>query len=848
MDIDLELYRRDVRVSVRPEVRLSVIDISPETPERTLVFLHGFGGKAVQWVYQLQEFSDGDRVIAIDQRGHGRSDRPRLDFGMPALVNDVEGTLDALGINQKVVLVGHSFGGAVATEFALANPMRVERLVLIATSGEFRLNPLYRFLLNLPATFLQFIAPLTRGWLGAPPPILKSWYQENLSRWRGWELFKRLDTPALVIRGQHDRVFEKPMFAEVAQSIPDVEEADVGASGHMVMLERRDAVNRLIHRFLEETPRNWRESETSPVEEQHLSFVKTRPWLPHYEQGVPHTIAVPRVPLHQLLDSAVRRFPSHVALNFEGKKISYRQLGREVNRFANALITLGLKKGDRVMLLMPNLPQMVIGLFGTLKAGGVAVFTLPTSPRDALIHQITESGARFLVTITQFDELIYEIKTMLEPKGISPLENIIFTHVSDYLPLLKQLAFRLSSERRKTHLLDIPMDASMHLFSQLLRAPRKELPEINVTPGDLAAIVYTGGTTDAPKGVMLSHQNLVANALQTRHWIPDAQEGKERILCVLPFAHSYGLTATLNLGIALGATLIVKPRFEVEDVLNTIKRSQPTLFPGVPQMYMAINDFPGVRRFNISSIKACISGSAPLPVEVQETFEKLTRGRLVEGYGLTEASPVTHGNPLNGQRKVSSIGIPFPSTEARVVDLRRGKKEVPVGQIGEMAVRGPQVMMGYWQREDETGKILSRDGWLLTGDIAQMDPDGYFRIISRKADMWYPSKVAEPAFPRDVEEVIFEVPQVKEVAVVAIAGQPIAFVIAKRERPTAEALIAYCKRRLPPELVPRLVIFMDDFPRTFIGKVLRRELAKHLDLSQPDGLARAKVEAGIEPE
>jgi long-chain acyl-CoA synthetase len=326
---------------------------------------------------------------------------------------------------------------------------------------------------------------------------------------------------------------------------------------------------------------------------------------------------------------------------------------------------------------------------------------------------------------------------------------------------------------------------------------------------------------------MLSHRNLVANTLQTRHWIPDAQEGQERFLCVLPISHSYGMTTALNVPIVLGATLLLKAKFEVSDILGTIKRHHPTIFPGVPGMYVAINDYPGVRKFGIASINACISGSAPLPIEVQEAFEKLTRGRLVEGYGLTEASPVTHGNPLNGTRKVGSIGVPFPSTEARIVDLKKGMKEMPVGQIGELAVRGPQVMMGYWGKTEETERHLSRDGWLLTGDVAQMDNDGYFRIIARKADMWYPSKPGDPAFPRDVEEVLFEVPQIKEAAVVAIAGQPIAFVIARIERPTAKEIIAYCERRLPPELVPRLVIFVDDFPRTFIGKVLRRELAKH---------------------
>ncbi len=833
MEIDLELYRQDVRVRVRPEVRLSLIDIAPEQPERTLVFLHGYGGKAAQWIYQLREFSGDNRVIAIDLRGHGRSDQPRARFSMADLIADLEGVLDVLGVNQKVTLVGHSFGGAIATEFAHAHPERVERLVLIATSGEFKLNRLYRLLLRLPATVLQLLAPYTRNWLGAPPPVLKAWYQENLARWRGWELFPRLSPPTLVIRGHQDRVFEKPLFEQVTRLIPGAEDVDVRASGHMVMLERREAVNRAIRRFLAAEPRTWRQDQASPAEARRSSLQKSRPWLAHYDAGVPHTIAVPRVPLHHLLDSSARRFPSHTAINFEGKKFTYRQLAAQVNRFANALLRLGLEPGDRVMLLLPNLPQLVIGFYGTLKVGGVAVFTLPTSNQEELIRQVEDCRASVLVTLTQFDELIYQIKTHLTHGGVSPLKHIIFTHISDYLPLPKRLAFRFSAERRKLHLLDIPMDADMHLFNRLLASSSPRNPEVQVSPSEMAAIIYTGGTTDVPKGVMLSHRNLVANALQTRHWMPDAQEGKERFLCVLPFTHSYGLTTGLNLPIALGATLLVKPRFDVEDALHTIKRYRPTIFPGVPQMYMAINDFPQVRKYGVRSIKACISGSAPLPVEVQETFEKLTRGKLVEGYGLTEASPVTHGNPLNGLRKVGSIGIPFPSTEARVVDLVKGRTEVPVGQIGELAVRGPQVMLGYWQKPEETHRVLSRDGWLLTGDIAQMDSDGYFRIISRKADMWYPSKIAEPAFPRDVEEVLFEVPQVKEAAVVAIAGQPIAFVIARRERPSAEALIAYCKRRLPPELVPRLIIFVDDFPRSFIGKVLRRELAKRVDLSDP---------------
>jgi long-chain acyl-CoA synthetase len=472
------------------------------------------------------------------------------------------------------------------------------------------------------------------------------------------------------------------------------------------------------------------------------------------------------------------------------------------------------------MILMPNLPQLVIAFFGVLKAGATVVFTLPITDPDELVRQVTDSGAKVLITITKFGDAARQIKSQ------TSLEHIIFTNAGDYLPPLKYALFKIVREKEDGHLLHFALEPGMHLLSRMLYTYSGRSPQVEVSSDDLAVIIYTAGTTAAPKGVMLSHRNLVANILQTRHWLPEAKEGQERFLCVLPFSHAYGLTAALGVGISLGATLILKAKFEVVSVLETIRREHPTIFPGIPSMYVAINSFPGARKYGISSIKACLSGSAPLPVEVQESFERQTKGRLVEGYGITEASPVTHANPLNGRRKVGSIGAPLPSTEAKIVDLATGK-DVPVGQIGELAVRGPQVMQGYWNQPEETKKVITPDGWLLTGDVARMDEEGYFQIVSRKADMWYPTKPGNPAFPRDVEEVLFEVPQVKEAAVVAIANQPIAFVIAhKKERPSAESLIAFCKRRLPPELVPRLIIFVDDFPRSFIGKVLRRELAR----------------------
>ena len=818
MGIDLDLYRHEVRVSSDPLVRLSALDVSPDHPQRTFVFLHGFGGQALQWQYQLEKFSLENRVIALDLRGHGLSDKPSGGYDMPRIQADLEAALDVLKVKGPFVLVGHSFGGAVATEFALAHPERVERLILVATAGQFKLNPFFRLALHLPNWALRLIDPFTRSWLSAPPHALKPYYLQNLSRWVGWDKFSALTVPTLVVRGHRDQVFERPFFERVAKSIPGAEDADIGGSGHMVMLERREAVDRAIERFLgEESKSSWRDTPSVVVKKKGAreDLRTSRPWLRFYEAGVPYTVGIPNIPLHHLLRSSVRRFPLQPAIFFEGARLSYRRLNHEANRFANALLALGVDKGTRVVLLLPNLPQMVVGFFGVMKAGAVAVFIPPMTEPEEIVRQVKDVEASVLVTLTPWAGLAGQIQ-----QG-SGVPHVILTDPADYLPFWKQWISRWHN--RGFHL------TNALTFRRWLRGQSDKSPAVDVQPEDLAVVQFTGGTTAASKGVMLSHRNLVANALQTRHWMPNVVEGGERFLCAVPIFHSYGLTTALNVPVALGATMVLQPQFQIGGIMNSIRAYKPTVFPGVPSMYVAINNFRAARKYGIRSVKACISGSAPLPVEVQEAFEKLTRGRLVEGYGLTEASPVTHANPLGGDRKLGSIGIPLPSTEAAVVDLPTGRKEVQPGQIGELAVRGPQVMMGYWRNEAATREVLTSDGWLLTGDVAQMDEDGYFRIIARKADMWYPDKPGSPAFPRDVEEVIYEIPQVKEAAVVAVAGRPFAFVIAGRERPTPEAVIAYCKRRLPPQLVPRFVIFMEDFPRTFIGKVLRRELAKRYE-------------------
>ncbi|MCB9110460.1 MAG: alpha/beta fold hydrolase [Anaerolineales bacterium] len=814
MDIDFDLYRYEVRISSDPLVRLSAIDVSPERPKRTIVFIHGFGGKAEQWQYQMQKFAMDNRVIALDLRGHGLSDKPSTGYDMPRIQLDLETALTQLKVSTPFILVGHSFGGAVVTDYALNHPDHVEKLIIIATAGEFRLSPLFRLGLNLPSTVLRFVGPFTRRWLHAPPHALREFYHSNMASWRGWDKFAQLSMPTLVIRGHRDIVFDRPLFEKVAGSIPDAEDVDIGVSGHMVMLERREAVDRAITNFLKgDSKKTWRDQSFVAPRTQRDDLKRERTWLNHYEEGVPYTVDTPRIPAHHLLRSAVRRFPNRPAIFFEGAKLTYRALNHEVNRFANALLAQGIGRGARVVLLLPNIPQMVIGYYGTLKAGCTAVLIPPMTEPEELIRQVKEADASVLVTMTTWAGLAKQIQ---DSAGVP---HVVLTDPGQYLSFFK---YWLSRWRNR----GLDFRNALHWNRWLAQHDRKS-PAVDIQPNDMAVIIYTGGTTALSKGVMLSHRNLVANALQTRHWLPDAEEGKERFLCVAPFFHSYGMTAAMNVPVSVGAALILKPQFQTLDVLKTVKKYRPTIFPGSPSMFVAINNFPRVRRYGVGSIKACISGSAPLPVEVQEAFEKLTKGKLVEGYGLTEASPVTHANPLGKNRRLGTIGVPLPSTEAVVVDLGTGRKEVEPGQIGELAVRGPQVMMGYWKNDAATKEVITEDGWLLTGDVAQMDEEGFCRIIARKADMWYPEKGGkEPAFPRDVEEVIYEIPQVKEVAVVAVAGHPFAFVIAGREKPSAESVIGYCKRRLPPHLVPRFVIFMDEFPRTFIGKVLRRELAK----------------------
>ena len=557
-----------------------------------------------------------------------------------------------------------------------------------------------------------------------------------------------------------------------------------------------------------------------------------RPWLAHYSPGVPASIAIPERPLTALLDDAVAHFGANVAIEYYGRRIRYAELGELVERFAHGLRRLGVRPGERVSLCLPNLPQFVIAFYGILKAGAVVVPTNPLYTQPELEHQLNDSGATAMVLL---DQVYPNLAAVRARTGV---RAVVLTSPADYLPLPLALGYRLKEarERRGQPFVDRATrraDASLHDFKAVVRADQAGERDADLDadqplagPDDLAVLQYTGGTTGVAKGAMLTHRNLLANAHQCWSWNEQPLGSEHSSLCVVPFFHSYGLTVAMNLTVLNGSTLVLLPRFTLQDTLKAIRKYKPDLFPGVPTLYLALAREVEQHHQDLSSIKICISGSAPLPLEVQQRFERVSGGRLVEGYGLTEASPVTHCNPVFGDRRVGTIGLPLPNTDAAIVDPETGAI-LPAGQTGEIVVRGPQVMRGYWQRPDETAEVL-RDGWLRTGDIGSMSEDGYFSITDRAKDIIIAS--GYKVFPRDVEEVLYQHPSVLEAAVIGVPdpyrGETVrAYVVLKPgESVTAAELEAFCQERLAVYKVPKQFVFREALPKSFIGKVLRREL------------------------
>jgi long-chain acyl-CoA synthetase len=552
-----------------------------------------------------------------------------------------------------------------------------------------------------------------------------------------------------------------------------------------------------------------------------LSSMLERPWHSSYPEEIPVSIQYDVEPLPNYLKKTASEFPMKAALNFMGKEVTFNELYNYSLRFANYLQKLGIQKGDRVAIMLPNSPQAVIGYYGVLLAGGIVVQTNPLYTERELEYQMSDSGARVILCL----DLLYPRVTAV--KDNTALEHVIVTGIKDFLPFPKNLLYPFVQKKQNNIVVKVEHQGTNHLFPYILKnSPANELT-VDVNPEeDLALLQYTGGTTGFPKGVMLTHSNLVSNTKMIQKWLFKCKRGEEIMLGALPFFHVYGMTACLILGVMDAYKIIIMPRFQVEDILKAIQKHRPTLFPGAPTMYIALLNNPRLKDYDLSSIDACLSGSAPLPVEVQDQFEKVTGGKLVEGYGLTETSPVTHSNLVWGKRMSGSIGVPWPDTDARIVSLETGEP-VDGKEIGELIVRGPQVMKGYWNRPEETANSL-RDGWFYTGDMAYMDEDGYFYIVDRKKDMIIAGGFN--IYPREVEEVLYEFEKVQEVVVVGVPdeyrGETVkAYVVLKEGVTCAEEEIdQFARKYLAAYKVPRQYEFRKELPKTMIGKILRRAL------------------------
>ena len=551
-----------------------------------------------------------------------------------------------------------------------------------------------------------------------------------------------------------------------------------------------------------------------------------RPWISRYAAGVPASVNYPEWTVPDLLLHSAARAPDSSALLFYGACISYRDLDDLTTRLAAALRRLGVRQGDRVALMLPNIPQAVIAYYGALKAGAIVVPTNPLYVERELQIQVIDSGTDTIVALDLFYPRIQAVQT-----ATSLPKRIIITSIRDFLPPLKKFLYPLKARLAKRWI-SAPTGPSIYNLLELIN----ETPEANggqdfglprVQPDDVAQLQYTGGTTGIPKGVMLTHRNVVVNTLQGRAWDPHFQDGRELFLGAIPFFHCYGQSTCQNLAIATGCPIILLPRFHPDEVVKTIHKYRATVFSGVPMMFAKITEFPHVERYNLHSLRVCLSGASPLPADVQKEFERTTGVRIAEGYGLSEAGPTTHCNPLEGTHPSGTMGLPFPDTDARVVDADTGLHDVPNGEAGELIVKGPQVMRGYWNKEEDTQAVL-RDGWLFTGDLVRRNDEGYFFFVDRKKDII--KSRGETVYPREVEEVLLQHKAVSEAAVVGVAdhlyGELVkAYIVTKPGLfVTEEELIRHCAKWLALYKIPAAVEFRQELPRTIIGKILRRTM------------------------
>jgi long-chain acyl-CoA synthetase len=550
-----------------------------------------------------------------------------------------------------------------------------------------------------------------------------------------------------------------------------------------------------------------------------------RPWLSCYDEGVPHTIEYPSVSLNFFLEDAASKHPNSPCTIFKGAKITYREMNELTDRVAAGLASLGVKKGDRVGIFMPNTPQFVMVYFGVLKLGAVVVATNPLYTAREIEHQVNDAGIEIMLVMSNFYNTIKEV----QPK--TKIRQIVVTNLKETLPPVLSFLFTLAKEKKGGFRVTLK-EGDIWLQDLISKFKPEDRPQVEVSPDDIALFQYSGGTTGLSKAAVALHRNLVANSLQIRSWMVNAEEGKETVLMGIPLFHVYGMVAGMCFAMRTAAAMVMVPNpRDLKDVLDNIQKYKATVFPGVPTLYNALNNHPDVvaGKYDLSTIKACISGSAPLLRETKEKFEALTGGKLVEGFGLSEAPTATHCNPLFGDNPPGSIGLPLPDVVCRIISLDDEVTALGPGEEGELVIQGPQVMKGYHNMPTETANTL-RDGWLYTGDIARMDERGFFFIVDRKKELIKPG--GYQVWPREVEEVIITHPKVLEVGVAGVPdayrGETVkAWVVTKPgEAVTEEEIKQFCESKLAKFKIPTHVEFRDELPKTTVGKILRRELVR----------------------
>ena len=834
MRFDVDLHRYTIklpnRVAGDKPLEMSVVDSGAHDEVQTMVFLHGFGGRAAYWEYQLEYFQADYRVVALDLRGHGYTDAPTeaqgARYDVPELNGDIEAALDALKIPEKFILVCHSFGGALATYFLKKHPGRVTSLVIISSAVRFKLRWPGRLVLRVPPkllTWLRKILPYV-GFNAAriypPAHVVYLQNKNGLAVWDGTEYLRSIRIPAMVILGHRDILFSQSSYRAVSKLIPEVEEVLIPVSAHQVMVERPDAVNRAIERFLQGQidPLMLHEHKTQKKSQRRVTLkaLETeRPWLKFYDTRTPYRIKLPTVALPRLLEATARRYAKVPAVDYLGGQLDWRTIEKLANRFANGLLSLRIKPGETVVLALPNIPNWIIAYYGILKMGGIAVLCNGNTDRDILFDRIADTKAVMLITTTErYRNLCTNMHT---DTRTASLHRVAFASRMDHMGWREKIKFALFHNIQDGHWLPWFHHNSQYSklqrrfvkFGQILARGHNFPPDIPLSVDSLAAIVYSYGRSGPSLPIPLTHRNLAANALQLRHWLPEARPGAERFLAQQPLSLAYGLTGLMHLGVYLGATLILMPETDIPLLLKTIKKKQPTYFPTTPPVIQQLANTPGVRRYGLSSIRVCAVSGAPLALEIREMFEKITRGRLVEAYGLAEASPAVIAMPLAGRRQSEVVGLPLPDTEAKIVDLDSGATLGP-DQVGELWVRGPQVFSGYTgadiQRASMATARVLHDGWLSTDDIASVDENGYFTIIDRKENMLV--RDGHRIFPRQVEDALYEHPAIALAKVKRVQEEDgvvrlqASVTLHRNLAASADELMKYCARRLHPNALP----------------------------------------------